>query len=88
MDAQIPLSHKLTLLEGSKLTVTGVTEVLSFDDTYACLQTPLGRLTVQGEQLQLKTLSPDGGQVILDGAVTALFYQQNKKGGFFSRLLK
>ena len=43
--------------------MTGVTEVVSFEDTAVVLQTALGDLVVQGHGLQLKTLSVEGGQV-------------------------
>jgi hypothetical protein len=33
---------------------------------------------VQGQQLQLKNLSPEGGQVELRGTVCALSYQEPK----------
>ena len=41
----------------------------------------------QGQDLHLKTLSLDGGQVAVDGTVTALIYEEpRREGGFFSRL--
>lgn len=82
------LPHKLTLSDGSRLTVTAVTEVAAFDDTAALLRTPLGDLVIQGENLQLKTLSSEGGQTVIEGTVTAMFYEQTKKSGFFRRLVK
>lgn len=84
--AQEELPHRLSLLERSKLTVTGVTEVISFDETMVALQTCMGMLNVQGSQLQLKTLSLDGGQVEVDGTVSSLVYEEAKQGGFLSRL--
>ena len=39
---ELQLPHKLTLQERSRLTVTGVTEVVSFDDTAVVLHTVLG----------------------------------------------
>ena len=51
------LPHKLQLNERKKLTMTGVTEVVSFDETAVVLQTSLGLLIVQGQQLQLKNLT-------------------------------
>ena len=56
-------SHTLQLSERKQLTMTGVSEVVSFDETVVVLQTSLGTLVVQGEQLQLKNLSQDGGPV-------------------------
>lgn len=72
----IRLPHKLTLNERKGLTMTGVTEVVSFDDSAVVLRTGLGILTVHGQQLQLKNLSLDGGQVAVDGTVSALIYEE------------
>ena len=73
------LPHKLTLDERQKLTMTGVTEVVSFDDTAVVLHTNLGTLEVQGQQLKLKTLSLDGGQVAVDGHISALYYEEPRE---------
>lgn len=82
----IRLPHKLTLNERSKLTMTGVTEVVSFDEDAVVLRTGFGTLVIQGKQLSLKTLSPEGGQVTVTGTVSALIYEQNRPAGFFRRL--
>ena len=43
---------------------------------------------IDGKDLQLKTLSLDGGQVAVDGTVTALVYEEPKpSGGWLRRLL-
>ena len=84
---QLQMPHKLTLSERSHLTLTGVTDVVSFDDTAVVLKTTLGTLVVQGNQLQLKNLSPEGGQVVVDGSVTSLVYEQLRSDrGFWQRL--
>ncbi len=81
------LPHRLTLNERRQLTMTGVSEVVSFDDTAVILRTELGMLTIQGQQLQLKTLSLEGGQVAVEGTVSALVYEEpRQKAGFFGRL--
>ena len=80
------LPHKLTLDERSKLTMTGVTEVVSFDDATVVLRTVLGTLEVQGQQLKLKNLSLDGGQVTIDGHISALYYEEpREKRRFWGR---
>jgi len=87
MDKEIR-PHTLTLNSRNKLSVTGVAEVVSFDDTAVVLRTDLGTLSVHGSQLQLKTLSTDGGQVSVEGTVAALVYEEpRQKGGWRSRLL-
>lgn len=84
---KMQLPHKLTLSERKNLTMTGVTEVVSFDDSTVILHTSLGTLVVQGAELQLKNLSLDGGQVAVDGNISALLYEENRpSGGLFGRL--
>lgn len=78
-EENLVLPHKLTLNERKNLTMTGVTEVVSFDDAAVVLRTALGMLTVHGSGLQLKTLSLDGGQVTVDGNVNALIYQEARQ---------
>lgn len=76
------LPHKLTLNERRQLTMTGVTEVVSFEDTQVVLQTSLGTLIVQGQELQLKTLSLEGGQVAVDGQISAFVYEEPRQSGW------
>ncbi len=80
--------HDLRLEDRSKLTMTGVTEVVSFEETGVLLRTALGTLVIQGRDLQLKTLSLEGGQVAVEGSISALLYEEPRaSGGWFRRLL-
>lgn len=86
-EERLQLPHKLTLNERKGLTMTGVTEVVSFDEGAVILRTSLGTLVVQGRDLQLKTLSLDGGQVAVDGTISALIYEEPRQaGGWLHRL--
>ena len=85
---QSRMPHKLVLQERSTLTMTGVTEVVSFDDNAVVLQTELGRLIIQGQQLQLKNLSLEGAQAAVDGKICALIYEEPRQGGPLRRLFK
>lgn len=79
--------HILSLDNRKKLSISGVTEVESFDETSVILHTALGTLMIRGEGLQMKTLSIDGGQVAISGTVISIAYEEPKPtGGFFSRL--
>ena len=86
MEEQI-LPHKLSLDQRKNLTMTGVTEVVSFDENTVVLKTGLGMLVVQGRQLQLKTLTLEGGNVAVEGEINALTYEQIRQGGWLGRLL-
>ena len=82
------LPHKLQLNERQQLTMPGVTAVVSFDETTVVLPTGLGTLMVPGQNLQLKTLSLEGGQVAVDGSVSALIYEEPRQSGGWRRLLR
>lgn len=82
-----PQNHRLTLIERSALTVTGVSEVVSFDEHAVVLRTALGTLVVQGQNLQLKQLTLEGGDVAVEGEICSLIYEQKRApGSLFSRL--
>ena len=83
----LELPHKLTLNERKNLNLTGVTEVFSFDENTVFLNTTLGRLEIQGENLTLKNLSLEVGQVAVEGDISALYYTQSReKKSFWERL--
>lgn len=87
MEDVLQLPHKLTLNQREDLSLSGVTEVVSFDENSVILKTHLGVLTVLGENLVLKTLSVEGGQVSVSGHVSSLSYEEPRSGGFWQRLL-
>lgn len=76
------LPHKLQLNERTSLTMTGVAEVVSFDENTVVLQTSLGLLVIQGQQLQLKNLTLEGGQVAVEGSIRALAYEEPRQTGW------
>ena len=81
------MPHKITLTERKSMTMTGVSEVVSFDENAVIVHTDLGTLMVQGQQLQLKTLSVDGGQIAVEGNVSSLSYEEpRQQGGWVRRL--
>ena len=79
MHEQIQLPHRLTLNERKQLTMNGVTEVLSFDEQLVVVHTAYGTLSIHGQDLKLKTLSPDGGQLAVEGTVAAMIYEEPRK---------
>ena len=81
--------HELRLDARSRLNVTGVREVESFDENTVVLNTVGGLLIVRGDALHLQSLSIDGGQVSVQGRIDALSYEElQKAGGFLKRLLR
>ena len=53
------------------------------------LRTPLGALTISGENLNISSLNLSDGQLIVEGEIAAAEYSHaRKQGGLFRRLLK
>ena len=69
--------QNLILENREKLTITGVLDVLSFDDQIVIVETELGMLTIKGEDLRINKLSIDSYEVIIEGEVFNLGYSDN-----------
>lgn len=84
------VSHKITLTDRSRLEITGVEEVESFDENTIIMSTSRGSLTVRGEGLHIETLSLNGGALKVDGTVESLTYEDVERdhGGLLSRLFR
>ena len=86
MERQEPLRpHRLTLEGRAKLTISGIEQVDCFDETGAVLYTTMGRLEIRGEGLHILELSQDGGELWMEGTVSALYYTDQPEKGFWRR---
>ena len=83
----LEIPHRITLEGRSKLAVSGVKDVESFDESMIVLVTCRGVLLVRGENLHLQMLNLEGGQVAVDGIIDSMAYEEERQsGGFLSRL--
>ena len=84
-------AHHLILEDRQRLSVSGVEEVESFDESAIVMHTAQGTLVIRGENLHIEKLSLDGGDLKVEGDVDALTYEDGRdqrSGGFFSRLFR
>ena len=72
-------SGRLTLEGRKKLTLTGATEVVRFDEDLVELNSALGRVIIEGRELKLKCLSLDTGTVVVEGVLQALSYGEPRR---------
>ncbi len=86
------IMQNIVLENREKLSISGVLDVLSFDDQIVILETDLGLLTVKGENLKINKLSIDTEEVIVEGEIYNLGYSEkdtDKKGtGFLNKIFK
>lgn len=84
--------QNLILENRGKLSISGVLDVLSFDDQVIIVETELGLLTVKGENLRINKLSIDTSEVMVEGTISLLSYsdKESEKGktSFMSKIFK
>lgn len=77
--------QNLILENREKLNITGVLDVLSFDDQIIIVETSLGLLTIKGEDLKINKLNIETNDLIIEGLINSLTYSGSsdytKKGG-------
>ena len=69
--------QNIILENREKLNVSGVLDVLSFDDQIVIVETELGLLTIKGENLKINKLNIDTSEVTLDGMISSLSYSNS-----------
>lgn len=85
----ISFPHNLTLESRRHLTVSGVTDIGSYDEQTVIAETEMGELTVKGEGLHIIRMSVDSSELTVEGEISSLVYSElQQQGGFFSRLFK
>ena len=75
----------------SKVNISGVNDVDSFDEGTIVLFTVLGVLTIKGGDLHINKLNVDTGELMIEGEIDSLTYSEQtggKGGGLFAELFK
>ena len=84
--------QNLILENRGKLSISGVLDVLSFDDQVVIVETELGLLTIKGENLRINKLSIDTSEVIVEGDISYMAYSNKEmekgKGSIISKIFK
>ena len=82
--------HQLVLVDREEMTIDGVLNLGSFDDREILMETEQGILQVKGEALNIKQLNLDKGNIVVEGTVKSIVYDDEPKSkkGLLERLLK
>ena len=90
---QMPIAarHEFCVKDRRNMTVSGVKEILSFDEQSVRMNTVSGELSVDGEGLRVKVLDVERGTVVLEGRIDGVFYldeQREERRGFWARFMR
>lgn len=84
-------SHCVHLDGREQLSVTGVTDVMSFNDNEILLMTDAGGMSISGAGLHIRKLDLEGGCVCVEGTVDAIEYDEiapERKGSLLARIFR
>lgn len=93
MEDKAPKKHVVNMLDRQRLSVTGVSDVFSFDEDMIDIETSKGFMEIRGEGLHIIKMNIDDGELIVEGLVFEMVYHDNqggskKKGTILSKLFK
>lgn len=84
--------NNIVIENREKMTISGVTDVLSFDDQIIILETNLGLLTIKGENLKINKLNIDTSDFSLNGRILGISYSDGtftgKQNNFLGKIFK
>ena len=84
--------HNVFMESREKLNITGVRDVVSFDENTIILNTEMGGLVLKGANLHINKLNVEDGNLNIEGYIIACNYtdktDSKKAGGFFSNIFK
>ena len=79
--SNISKSHKLSMDNRKRLTLTGIKDVVSFDLTQILLESTLGMIHIKGSDIKVTRLSLEKGEVDIEGTVDSIVYSDVKDYG-------
>ncbi len=85
------MPHCLALDNRKKLSVSGVYEIDSYDEKSVVVYTGMGQLHIKGENLNIKKLNLEIGELEVTGRISDINYVEksdNSCKSFFSKIFK
>lgn len=82
--------HDILIKSRENVEISGVESVISFDDESVCLESIMGELLIEGEELNVGTLDTDRGIVKLTGKINGIYYNtssQKTQKGLWGRII-
>lgn len=85
--------HSLVMDKREKLSMTGVTDVISFDEEMVVAETEMGIIILKGINLHVNRINLEKGELDIDGEINSLVYEDSDsfgKGGssFFNKIFR
>ena len=85
--------HKVIMEKRERVMVTGVIDVMSFDEESVVTETEMGVLIIRGVSLHVNGLNLEKGELEVDGDIESLVYEEEhalskNKSNLFGKIFK
>lgn len=76
-------SQRITVTDRKSVEIDAVTSVRAFDEDGVLLETPLGKISVEGHDMKIENFEKASGKILITGNVIGVFYLEkaDKKKG-------
>jgi len=89
LEDNIRVNQSVIIENRKKFVISGVKDVISFDEETVMLDTALGKMVIKGDNLHIMNFNNESGDITGEGKVHAMIYTADEKsGGFFSKLFR
>ena len=78
MEEKMGMSHKVMLNNRESGRLTGILDVISFDENSIVLDTDMGLLTIKGKDLHVSRLTLEKGEIDIEGRTDSFVYSSNE----------
>ncbi|MBQ9744676.1 MAG: hypothetical protein IJW19_06075 [Clostridia bacterium] len=68
------LNHDVTITSRKKIQMTGISDVLSFDDGQIMAQNSDSDVSIEGEGLKIEKFDSSSGMLTVNGKINGLYY--------------
>ena len=77
----------IEIINRERVVMSAVSEVLSFDSDFVTVNTPLGKVEIEGGDLRILNMSSESGDLLVAGRIDGVYYaaKPSAKKGLFSR---
>ena len=72
--------HFIEINNRGKIKLSGVADILNFDDETITLLTVMGKLIIKGDELKILSFVNETGDMMADGKINAVVYLNDSKG--------
>ncbi len=87
---EMGVPHTLFMEDRKRMTLTGVKEILSFDEESVSFITVMGKAVIRGKGIRIENFGTESGDMEVEGKIDAVVYlnESSAKGGVLGRLFK